>query len=137
MWAPLLVENCIRVCPREFMGNFSLRNIITEEAVVEFILRITIISEYDTGGKRIGSVVYSHSRNICQNLPCYEISLSVIENCFCRKNIVVTVLGDLIPHIFGNGLVPRKSQLLMMYSKLDLELFQGLFLTGKVIHIGV
>ena len=63
--------------------------------------------------------------------------MEVIEYLFGCDNIVITVSRDFLPTILGNILVPRKPELLVVQSQLDLPLLEGHLCGCEVVHIGV
>ena len=67
------------------------------------------LAENNARGQAVGSVVDGHPSNICQNFTCNKVSLTIfgVEHCFGGDNVIVAILRDLFPFLFGHWLVPR------------------------------
>ena len=110
---------------------------IAHVAVIELILRLLVSTEDNLCGQSVRGIVDGHSSHIGQDLTSYEVSLTGIEYCLRSNDIIVTILGDLLPHALRNRLVPRKAKLLMVDAEFDLPLLQALFFRAEVVNISV
>ena len=110
---------------------------IAHVAVIELILRLLVSTEDNLGGQSVRGIVDGHSSHIGQDLTSYEVSLTGIEYCLRSNDIIVTILGNLLPHALRNRLIPRKTELLMVNAKLDFPLLQALFFRAEVVYISV
>ena len=123
---------------QEGIGFFiKVMHWLCQISVIELILWFPLISKYNFLCKRIGRIIHRHSSQICQNLSCCPVSFQIMECRFGCNYIVITILGNFRPHFFRNRLIPRKSQLLMVDTHLNLQFLQALFISSrcKVIHI--
>ena len=124
-------------CKRKIRIRVEDLTLVTHETVIELILRFAVVTKYNSGGQRVRRIIDRHPRNIRQNLTGRKVCFASIESCFCRNDIIVTILGDLCPKLLRYRLVPRKTKFLMVNAQFNLELFQRLLFTGEVIHIRI
>ena len=119
--------------------NFHYRIGLTCSQIGIDQLWMLFFTENNASGQAVGRVVDGHSSNICQNLTCNEVGLTVfgVEHCFGGNNVVVTVFRNLLPLLFGYRLVPRQAKFLMVDAQFDLELLQALLFGREVINIRV
>ena len=124
-------------CKRKIRIRIEDLTLVTHETVIELILRLAVVTKYNSGSQRVRRIIDGHPRNIRQNLTSREVCFTSIKGCFCCNDIVVAILGDLCPKLLRYRLVPGKTKFLMVNTKFNLEFLQGLLLTGKVIHIRI
>ena len=112
---------------------------ITHITVVELALWMLLFTKYNSGGETVRGVVRQHPCNFCQNKSCIPVRFEMIECCLRCNHIVLAILGDLIPHILWNRLIPRQTKFLMMNTEFNLEFLQALFVCCRceVINIRV
>ena len=124
-------------CKRKIRIRVEDLTLVTHETVIELILRLAVVTKYNSGSQRVRCIIDGHPRHICQNLTSREVRLTSIKGCFCRNDIVVAILSNLSPKLLRHRLVPRQTKFLMVNTQFNLELLKGLLLTGKVIHIRI
>ena len=124
-------------CKRKIRIRVEDLTLVTHETVIELILRLAVVTKYNSGSQRVRCIIDGHPRHICQNLTSREVRLTSIKGCFCRNDIVVAILSNLSPKLLRHRLVPRQTKFLMVNTQFNLEFLQGLLLTGKVIHIRI
>ena len=122
---------------REICISVEDLTLIAHKTIVELILRLAVVAEYNPGSQRVCRIIDRHPRHICQNLASCEVSLTSIKGCFCCNNIVVAILGNLRPKLLRYRLVPGQTKFLMVNTQFNLEFLQRLFLTGEIIHIRI
>ena len=61
----------------------------------------------------------------------------MVEDRFRRDNVVVTVFGDLGPHLLRHRLIPGKTEFLVMDTQFDLPLLETLLLGREIVDIGI
>ena len=122
---------------REICISVEDLTLIAHKTIVELILRLAVVAEYNPGSQRVCRIIDRHPRHIRQNLASCEVSLTSIKGCFCCNNIVVAILGNLRPKLLRYRLVPGQTKFLMVNTQFNLEFLQRLFLTGEIIHIRI
>ena len=113
------------------------RELLTEIGVNEFTLRIPVLPEDDVLTVLVGRVVRSQTRQFGKHEAGLPVRMEVVEDLLCSNNIVIAVCRDFLPAIFGNILVPRKPELLVVQAKFDLPLLERHLGCCEVVHIGV
>ena len=95
--------------------------------------------EYDLRGVLVRRVVDGESRQLGQNLPGGPVTGEMVEHGLCGDDVVVAILGHLLPLVLGYGLVPGKTEFLVMDPELDLPLLEAHLVSGRceVVHIGI
>ena len=112
---------------------------IAHIAVVELTLWMLFLAKYNSGGKAVRCIIRNTAGNLRQHQAGVPVGFEMVKSCFRRKHVILAILSNLVPHILCYRLIPRKSQLLMMNPKLDLEFLQALFVCcrSKVVNIRV
>ena len=123
------------LAPLEFVSGEHLRQI----RVDELILRMLVATEYDPCGMLVRGVVNRQTRNRSKDLPSRPVTRKMVEHCLSGNNVVVAILGDFLPPILRDRLIPWHTELLVMDPEFDLPLLQALLVASRreVVHIGV
>ena len=85
----------------------------------------------------VGGIVDGQTGQTCQNLSGHPVSRTGLKYSFRRNDIVVAILGNFRPEIFGDRFVPRQAKLLMVNAQLNLKFLQGLLLGTEIVDISV
>ena len=100
-------------------------------------LRLLFVTKDDLRGECIGRVIDRHSGQVSQDLSCRPVTFQMVEDGFRRNDIVIAICSDIVPKVFGDRLIPRKTEFLMVNTKIDLPLLQTLLLGCKVINVRI
>ena len=129
------MEDIIRTKFLTILIVFSPADWFRQISVVELALGFAVFAKYNLCRKTICRIVDRDVRNAVQksyqinlNFSGNKVSLTSIEDRFRCDNIIITILGNLWPKLFCNGFIPRQAKFLMVNSKLDLPLLEGLLL---------
>ena len=124
-------------CKRKIRIRIKDLTLVTHETVIKLILRLAVVTKYNSGSQRVRRIIDRHPRHICQNLTSREVSLTSIKGCLCRNDIIVTILSNFRPKLLWHRLIPRQTKFLMVNAQINLKLLQRLLFTGKVIYIRI
>ena len=129
------MEDIIRTKFLTILVVFSPAYRFRQISVVELALRFAVFTKYNLCGKTICRIIdrdvsnaVHKSYQINLDFSGNKVALTSIEDRFRCDNIIVTILGNLWPKLFCNLFIPRQAKLLMVNSKLDLPLLEGLLL---------
>ena len=81
---------------------------LAQVRVNEFLLRVALLSEHNSGSVLLRGVVDRKAAQISKHLTSDEVLVAGVKRTLGCPNVVLTISRNLHPALLGNGLVPGK-----------------------------